>query len=94
MSDSPEKHIPCPLCSSPLDFSLGIDSGFVDCPACKRRINVERYFWVVKGIGTSGKQELRCPHCYKLFCEGDYSDRPQVFKCKNCKQFSVFQRVF
>jgi hypothetical protein len=48
--------------------------------------------WLFKGVKVDDSKYLRCPYCNKILCEGDYSDRPQKFKCK-CGEWSEFQRL-
>lgn len=80
----------CPTCKSPAteseDRTLTCPNGHVTTLA--------KYYWQVKGVGAlMEKMELRCPNCNRLFCEGDFSDKGQRFKCRNCKEFSTFIRL-
>jgi hypothetical protein len=88
----------CPFCHADIVLPGDLEgyqgeSPIVVCTNCKRRIHLTRYFWVNKGINVGSRRVLRCPRCYKLFAEGDYSDRPQRIKCRDCGCFSVFQRI-
>lgn len=79
----------CPICNSRAtqkdETSLVCQSGHVTTLA--------RYYWQKKGVGALMRRELRCPKCNLFFAEGDYSDRPQLFKCRSCKEITVFLRL-
>ena len=82
----------CPFCKN----ELGIQAPFpavVSCSRCSRTWNVYQLFWVQKGVKIDQKKQIRCPFCNVLLAEGDYSDREQTFKCRNCKNFCKFQRI-
>lgn len=83
----------CPFCNTKFPDTQLLGDEFLTCIKCGRKANIFRLFWVQKGIKVDSKHQLRCPHCNTLFCEGDYSDREQVFKCKNCKNIATFQRI-
>lgn len=89
--------IECPFCHFDIDDVGEVDAKgngpIVVCPRCQRRIHLTRYFWVNRGINIDTRRAIRCPNCFKLFAEGDFSDRPQRIKCRDCGRFSVFQRV-
>lgn len=86
MSDKPQS---CPICHLLLkedgEHLLRCDNGHV--------MTLAKYAWEVLGVGLSNQKEIRCPYCNKLFAIGDYSDRPQEFKCRSCKKTSTFLRI-
>jgi len=101
MPDSTCK-IVCPFCECMLIDKDGVvvaganipnDPHYLQCPNCLRKISLERLYWVTRGLKIYKTSDLRCPRCFKLFAAGEYSDRPQTIKCKNCGKFSVFLRI-
>jgi ribosomal protein S27E len=92
------ENITCPFCDAVLVGGDGVlppvDSRYrVSCHKCSRFVDLDRVFWVKRGIKISSRPELRCPHCFKLVLVGHYSDRPQRVKCRSCGKFSVYLRI-
>ena len=85
--------ITCPLCNEDISSLTTGGSEYVTCPKCNRNIHLARYFWVQKGVGIFREPQLRCPNCYRLFAMGDYSDRGQEIKCRDCGHTSTFIRI-
>jgi phage FluMu protein Com len=90
--------ISCPFCDTVLagqeDQFPAVDEQFrIHCPKCSRFVDLDRLFWVKRGIKISMRPELRCPYCFKLVLVGHYSDRPQRVKCRSCGKFSVYLRI-
>jgi len=84
--------IQCPFCKNPLGVQTPLPA-IITCARCSRTWNVYQLFWVQKGVKIDLKKQIRCPFCNVLLAEGDYSDREQTFKCRNCKNFCHFQRI-
>jgi len=84
--------VTCPFCQEDISAFTG-GSDYVTCPKCKRNIHLARYFWVSKGVGMFREPQLRCPQCFRLFAMGDYSDRGQEIKCRDCGHTSTFIRI-
>lgn len=82
----------CPFCKNQLPIETPFPA-IVTCARCSRTWNVYQLFWVQKGVKIDQKKQIRCPFCNVLLAEGDYSDREQTFKCRNCKNFCRFQRI-